>query len=219
MPSRGNGWQTPFSTRDSGPTLDVRWALDSPVHRPDRGARKRLRVSSVRNAEETWLHRDRTESVLLQSSSRQSGSDKSPRSWHGGTRHLPGACQLAPGWTRLGRLAQSRGSWALGRTYLRPSTSKSDSGAMQILANTDKHVDAVADLVERVRNEILKSLSRFSQRGTRVEVHLSDRNADRGGDEFGISRAAGRVASAFRRASFEVTAWDGRPLSCRGSHG
>jgi hypothetical protein len=77
---------------------------------------------------------------------------------------------------------------------------------MQILANTDKHVDAVPDLVERVRNEILKSLSRFSQRGTRVEGHLSDQNADRGGDEFGISRAAGRVASAFRRASFEVTA-------------
>ena len=55
---------------------------------------------------------------LLQRSSHQSGSEKSPRSWYGGTRHLPGACQLAPGWTRLGRLAQSRGSWALGRTSL-----------------------------------------------------------------------------------------------------
>jgi hypothetical protein len=38
------------------------------------------------------------------------------------------------------------------------------------LANTDKHVDAVPDLVERVRNEILKSLSRFSQRATRMGV-------------------------------------------------
>jgi dihydroneopterin aldolase len=90
---------------------------------------------------------------------------------------------------------------------------------MQILANTDEHVDAVPDLVERVRNEILKSLSRFSQRVTRVEVHLSDQNADRRGNEFTISQATGRVASAFRRASFEVTAWDGRPLSCRGSRG
>ena len=90
---------------------------------------------------------------------------------------------------------------------------------MQILANTDKHVDAVPDLVARVRNEILKSLSRFSQRVTLVEVYLSDHNADRGGHEFGISRATGRVASAFRRASFEVTALDGRPLSCRGSCG
>jgi hypothetical protein len=85
---------------------------------------------------------------------------------------------------------------------------------MQILANTDKHVDAVPDLVERVRNEISKSLSRFSQRVTRV--HLSDQNADRDGDEFGISRATGRVASVFRRASFEVTALDGRLLPCRG---
>ena len=89
---------------------------------------------------------------------------------------------------------------------------------MQILVNTD-HVDAVSDLVARARNEILKSLSRFSQRVTLVEVQLSDHNADRGGHEFGISRARGRVASAFRRASFEVTVWDGRPLSCRGSCG
>src|SRR5215218_3936756 len=37
------------------------------------------------------------------------------------------------------------------RQNLPPSTSRSDSGAMQILANTDKHVDAVPDLVERVR--------------------------------------------------------------------
>jgi hypothetical protein len=90
---------------------------------------------------------------------------------------------------------------------------------MQILANTDNNVDTVPDLEDRVRNEILKSLSRFSQRVMRVEVHLSVHNADRGGHEFGISRATGRVASAFRRGSFEVTAWDGRPLSWRGSCG
>ncbi len=48
MPSRGNGWQTPFSTRGRGRTLDVRWALDYPIHRPDRGKPKRLRVSSDR---------------------------------------------------------------------------------------------------------------------------------------------------------------------------
>ena len=90
---------------------------------------------------------------------------------------------------------------------------------MQILANTEKRVDAVPDLAERVRNEISKSLSRFSQRVTRVAVQLSDQNADRGGNEFGISRATVRVVPAFRRASFEITAWDGRPLSCRGSCG
>jgi len=35
--------------------------------------------------------------------------------------------------------------------------------------------------VERVRNEISKFLSRFSVRVIRVEVHLGDQNADRGG--------------------------------------
>ena len=52
---------------------------------------------------------------------------------------------------------------------------------MQILVNTDNHVGAVPVLVEWVRDEISQSLSRFSQRVTRVEVHLSDQNADRGG--------------------------------------
>jgi hypothetical protein len=64
----------------------------------------------------------------------------------------------------------------------------------QAAGQTDKHIDAVPDLVERVRNEISKSLSRFSQRVSRVEVHLSDQNADRGGNEFGTSRATGSCA-------------------------
>jgi hypothetical protein len=204
MPSRGNGWQTPFSTAGSGHTLEVRRALDSPVHRPDRGTRKRLRVSSVRNAEETWpptgIGRSRFAPALVAPIRQREVTAIVVR------RNTP---------SRLGTLAQSRGSWALDTTYL-PRQSRSDSGAMQILATTDNHVDAVPDLVARVRNEILKSMSRFSQGVTLVEVHLSDHNADRGEHEFGIPRATGRVASAFRRASFEVTVWDGRPLSCRG---
>ena len=191
----------------AGHTLDVRWALDSPVHRPDRGTRKRLRVSSVRNAEETWLLQGSDGVGLLQRSSHQSGSEKSPRSWYGGTRH-PGLGD----WRRVGAHGPST-----------EPTSFDKAGATQERCRSWRtrisHVDAVADLVERVRNEILKSLSRFSQRVTRVEVHLSDHNADRGGHEFGISRATGRVVSAFRRGSFEVTVWDGRPLSCRGSRG
>lgn len=52
---------------------------------------------------------------------------------------------------------------------------------MQILVNTDKHVDAAPDLMERVQDEVLQSLSRFSGQVTRVEVHLSDQNGDKGG--------------------------------------
>jgi hypothetical protein len=89
----------------------------------------------------------------------------------------------------------------------------------QILVNTDKPVDAVPGLVERVRNEISKSLSRVRERVTRLEVHLSDQNADRGCNEFVISRTTRRVLPAFRQGTFEVTVLDGRPLSCRGWRG
>jgi septum formation topological specificity factor MinE len=50
---------------------------------------------------------------------------------------------------------------------------------MQILANTAKHVGAVADFLERMRNEILKSLSRFRKGVARVEVQFSDQAHDR----------------------------------------
>jgi hypothetical protein len=204
MPSRGNGWQTPFST--AGQRTHTGCATGAGLPRtPTRPWHAETPPGELRpqcgEPGSTGIGRS-----LLQRSSHQSGSEKSPRSWYGGTRHPGSETSAEPG------------SWALDRTSL-PSTSSSDSGAMQILANTDNHVDTVPDLVERVRNEIFKSLSRFSERVMRVEVHLSDQNADREGNEFGISRATGRVVSAFRRGSFEVTAWDGRPLSCHGSRG
>jgi len=91
------------------------------------------------------------------------------------------------------------------------ASSPEDEPPDQAAGQTDKHIDAGPDLVERVRNEILKSLFRFSMRVSRVQVHLGDQNADRDGNEFGISRATGRVVSAFRRGSFVVTVLDGRP--------
>jgi hypothetical protein len=62
------------------------------------------------------------------------------------------------------------------------TTASSPKGKPPDLAagETDKHIDAVPDLVEGVRNEISKSLSRFSERVCRVQVQLSDQNADRG---------------------------------------
>ena len=52
---------------------------------------------------------------------------------------------------------------------------------MQILINTDRHVDGEADLVQRLEEQIASALSRYAEQVTRVEVHLSDQNADRGG--------------------------------------
>jgi hypothetical protein len=107
MLSRGNGWQTPFSTAGSGHTLDVRRALDSPIHRPDRRTRKRLRVNSVHKKEKKPGPLQGSDGVgLLQRSSHQSGTEKSPRSWYGGTRHPGSETSAEPG------------SWALDRTYL-----------------------------------------------------------------------------------------------------
>lgn len=52
---------------------------------------------------------------------------------------------------------------------------------MQILVNTDKHIDAEVELVQRLEEDINSGLARFADQVTRVEVHLSDQNADRGG--------------------------------------
>lgn len=54
---------------------------------------------------------------------------------------------------------------------------------MQIQVNTDRHVDGNEKLAEQVRAVVEDTLSRFSDRITRVEVHLSDENsAAKGGD-------------------------------------
>lgn len=52
---------------------------------------------------------------------------------------------------------------------------------MQILVNTDKHVEAEPHLIHQVQEEVGSGLARFASQLTRVEVHLSDQNADRGG--------------------------------------
>lgn len=53
---------------------------------------------------------------------------------------------------------------------------------MQIQVNTDRHIHGSEELSAQVRAAIASELSRFSERITRVEVHLSDENgATKGG--------------------------------------
>jgi hypothetical protein len=52
---------------------------------------------------------------------------------------------------------------------------------MQIQVNTDDNVEGRDDLTRQVEAEIRKTLGRFSEQVTRVEVHLSDENAGRSG--------------------------------------
>ena len=47
---------------------------------------------------------------------------------------------------------------------------------MQIQVNTDRNLDGSAELITQVEATLEGALSRFSNRITRVEVHLSDEN-------------------------------------------
>jgi hypothetical protein len=156
---------------------------------------ERLCVSSDRNVDETWLHRDRTESVC--SSARR--TSQAARSHRDRVRRNPPS-RLGD-WRRVGLLGP-RQNLNLPR-QAGATQERCRSWRRWISTSTPSPISWSACG--------LKSLSRFSERVTRVEGHLSDQNADREGNEFGISRAMGRVVSAFRRGSFEVTAWDGRP--------
>ena len=52
---------------------------------------------------------------------------------------------------------------------------------MQVLINTDSHIDVEPGLRDQIGGDIISTLTRFSDQLTRVEVHLSDQNAGRGG--------------------------------------
>lgn len=52
---------------------------------------------------------------------------------------------------------------------------------MQIQVNTDENIQGSEDLSAKVSAEIHARLDRFSQHITRIEVHLSDENADKHG--------------------------------------
>lgn len=53
---------------------------------------------------------------------------------------------------------------------------------MQIQINTDHNIEGREPLVETVEKMVRDGLSRFSDRITRIELHLSDVNGDRSGD-------------------------------------
>jgi len=52
---------------------------------------------------------------------------------------------------------------------------------MQIQVTTDNNVDGSAELTSKVDTDVTAALLRFSDQLTRVEVHLGDENADKGG--------------------------------------
>lgn len=54
---------------------------------------------------------------------------------------------------------------------------------MTIQVNTDKHIEGSERLNNFISEELESSLERFSDKLTRIEVHLSDENGGKGGDD------------------------------------
>ncbi|MFN3823738.1 MAG: HPF/RaiA family ribosome-associated protein [Pseudorhodobacter sp.] len=54
---------------------------------------------------------------------------------------------------------------------------------MQIQVNTDDNIEGNDALTAQVEAEVRDGLSRFADQITRVEVHLSDENAGKGGSD------------------------------------
>jgi len=54
---------------------------------------------------------------------------------------------------------------------------------MQIQVNTDDNIEGSDALIARVEADVREGLSRFADQITRVEVHLSDENAGKGGSD------------------------------------
>lgn len=52
---------------------------------------------------------------------------------------------------------------------------------MQIQVNTDNNIEGREELAAQVKGVVESTLSRFSDRITRIEVHLSDQNGDKSG--------------------------------------
>ena len=54
---------------------------------------------------------------------------------------------------------------------------------MQVQLNTDRQITVDDQLAHQVEAALEGALSRFSDQITRVEVHLSDENSHKGGDD------------------------------------
>ncbi len=54
---------------------------------------------------------------------------------------------------------------------------------MQIQVNTDDNIEGRDALTAQIEADIRDGLSRFAEQITRVEVHLSDENAGKGGND------------------------------------
>jgi ribosome-associated translation inhibitor RaiA len=74
-----------------------------------------------------------------------------------------------------------RNKFHVARVHLDQSNHGPKEVRMQIQVNHDNHVRLVEDTAERLSKAVEDSLAKFADRITRVEMHLGDINAGKGG--------------------------------------
>jgi ribosome-associated translation inhibitor RaiA len=87
---------------------------------------------------------------------------------------------------------------------------------MQVQFNSDSSVMGTQEVAERIERQVTEKLARFADRLTRVEIHVRDENArkggaddkactiearPRGGRPIGVTAHAGKVDDAARKAA------------------
>ncbi|MDA3962708.1 MAG: hypothetical protein PF961_18130 [Planctomycetota bacterium] len=68
------------------------------------------------------------------------------------------------------------------RRFRRPERSPEEK-TMHIQFNTDSSIDGTDGLFDHIRPQLEKALERFAAHITRVEIHLTDSNAEKGGED------------------------------------
>lgn len=87
---------------------------------------------------------------------------------------------------------------------------------MQVQFNSDSSVMGTENVAERIEAQVTEKLARFADRLTRLEIHVRDENANKGGDDdkactiearprggkpIGVTAHAGNVDDAARKAA------------------
>jgi len=98
---------------------------------------------------------------------------------------------------------------SIGRASWNPNDSPTEA-TMQIQVNTDRNIEGGEDLVQDIDETVRGSLQRFAENVTRIEIHLSDVNAEKGGRDI-------RCVMEARAAGFDPLAVDALAQDVQGA--
>lgn len=81
---------------------------------------------------------------------------------------------------------------------------------MQVQVNTDRNIEGDEEFIREIEGTVTGSLQRFAERITRIEIHLSDVNAEKGGRDI-------RCVMEARVAGFDPLAVDALAADVQGA--